>query len=72
MFAHCSVRTCTLAPVTVASTKVALGLKGLLYVLQNLKNDYLQGCVMSGHVLLLCKGGTAGQDMSNAFGGLIA
>ena len=40
-------------------------------VLQNLEEKYLQGCVMPGNVLVLCKGGATSQDMGNTFRGLI-
>ena len=67
MLAHCSPR--TLASDSVAITKVALSLQGL--VLQNLEQKYLQGCVMSGNVLVLCKGSTTIPDMGDTFRGLI-
>ena len=64
MLLHCSTR--TLVSVSVASTKVALSLEGL-----SLEEKYVQGCVMSGNVLVLCKGGTTRQDMGDTFRSLI-
>ena len=61
MLARCSTR--TQVPVLVASTKVALSLRA--YVLQNLEEKDLQGCIMSGSVLVLCKGKTTSQDMGD-------
>ena len=61
MLARCS--TSTQVSVSVASTKVALSLQGLSL----LEEKDLQGCIMSGSVLVLCKGGTTSQDMGDTF-----
>ena len=41
------------------------------WVLQNLEDKYLQGCVMSGSVLVLCKASTTSQDMGDTFRALL-
>ena len=37
----------------------------------SLEEKDLQGCIMSGNVLVLCKGGTTSQDMGDTFRSLI-